>query len=184
MRGKVSRRVITSTDEFLDVGLTGRILPILVRPGAIYAELIRAHLGSLVVDAVYCSLPLALRGETAADRVWLAAPMNGTGSGKLNGEPLSLDPPADSGRPFPVRFLHEEFSGVNRVMSVLPLACPAACPGVPGSGAEFGWPSGAVAGTDRVGAGQAAAAGGPQAVASRFSHSCSRGQPSGRCKVR
>jgi len=25
--------------------------------------------------------------------------------------PLSLDPPADSGRPFTVRFLHEEFSG-------------------------------------------------------------------------
>jgi len=146
MRGKVSRRVITSTDEFLDVGLTGRILPILVRPGAIYAELIRAHLGSLVVDAVYCSLPLALRGETAADRVWLAAPMNGTGSGKLNGEPLSLDPPADSGRPFPVRFLHEEFSEMNPGMGILPLACPAAGPGFLARG-----PGGGGGGGDRVG---------------------------------
>ena len=89
MRGNVNRRVITSTDEFLDASLTGGILPILVRPGAIHAELIRAHLGHLVVDAVYCSLPLALRGETVADRVWLAAPMNRTGSGQLNGEPLT-----------------------------------------------------------------------------------------------
>ena len=67
----------------------GGSIQTLVRPGAIHAELIRAHLGTLVVDAVYCSLPLALRGETVADRVWLAAPMNRTGSGQLNGEPLT-----------------------------------------------------------------------------------------------
>jgi AraC family transcriptional regulator, ethanolamine operon transcriptional activator len=89
MRGDVSRRVITSTGEFLDVSLAGGIRPILVRPGAIHAELVRAHLGLLVIDAVYCSLPLALRGETVADRVWLVAPMNQTGSGQLNGEPLT-----------------------------------------------------------------------------------------------
>jgi hypothetical protein len=88
MTGNVNRRVITSTDEFLDASRTGGILPILVRPGAIHAELIRAHLGPLVADAVYCSLPLALRGETVADRVWLVVPMNRTGSGQLNGEPL------------------------------------------------------------------------------------------------
>ena len=57
MRGNVNRRVITSTDEFLDASLTGGIQPILVRPGAIHAELIHAHLGPLVVDAIYCSLP-------------------------------------------------------------------------------------------------------------------------------
>ena len=86
--GNVNRRVITSTGEFLDASRTGGILPILVRPGAIHAELIRAHLGPIVADAVYCSLPLALRGETAADRVCLVVPMNRTGSGQLNGEPL------------------------------------------------------------------------------------------------
>jgi AraC family transcriptional regulator, ethanolamine operon transcriptional activator len=89
MRGNVSRQVITSTDDFLGASLTGGILPILVRPGAIHAELVRAHLGPLVVDTVYCSLPLAFRGETVADRVWLVAPMNRTGSGQLNGEPLT-----------------------------------------------------------------------------------------------
>src|ERR1039457_6934568 len=88
MWGNVSRRVITSTDEFLDASRTGGILPILVRPGAIRAELIRAHLGPIVADAVYCSVPLALRGETVADRVWLVAPVNRTGSGQLNGETL------------------------------------------------------------------------------------------------
>ena len=88
MGGNVSRRVITSTGEFLDASRTGGILPILVRPGAIHAELIRAHLGPLVADAVYCSLPLALRGETVADRVCLVVPMNRTSSGQLNGEPL------------------------------------------------------------------------------------------------
>ena len=89
MRRNVNRRVITSTEEFLDARPAGGILPILVRPGAIHAELIRAHLGHLVVDAVYCSVPLAFRGETVADRVWLVAPMNGTGGGQLNGEPLT-----------------------------------------------------------------------------------------------
>jgi AraC family ethanolamine operon transcriptional activator len=89
MRGYVNRRVITSTDKFLEASQTGGILPILVRPGAIHAELIRAHLGPLVADTVYCSLPLALRGETVADRVWLVVPMNRTGSGQLNGEPLT-----------------------------------------------------------------------------------------------
>ena len=89
MGGNVSRRVITSAGELLDASRTGGILPILVRPGAIQAELIRAHLGPLVADAVYCSLPLALRGETVADRIWLVAPMNRTGGGQLNGEPLT-----------------------------------------------------------------------------------------------
>ena len=76
MWGTVNRRVITSTDEFLDASRTGGILPILVRPGAIHAERMRAHLGPLAADAVYCSVPLALRGETVADRVWLVVPMN------------------------------------------------------------------------------------------------------------
>jgi AraC family transcriptional regulator, ethanolamine operon transcriptional activator len=88
-RGHVNRQVITSTDRFLEASRTGGILPILVRPGAIHAELTRAHLGPLVADTVYCSLPLALRGETAADRVWLVVPMNRTGSGQLNGESLT-----------------------------------------------------------------------------------------------
>ena len=42
---------------------------------------------------------------------------------------LSLDPPANSGRPLPVRFLHEEFWEVNPGVDFLPLACSAACPG-------------------------------------------------------
>jgi hypothetical protein len=54
---------------------------------------------------------------------------------------LSLDPPADSGRPFRLRFLNEEFSGVNPGAGFPPLACPAACPGS-WLGGGFGRPSG------------------------------------------
>ena len=67
---------------------------------------------------------------------------------------------------------------------ILPLTGSAACPGswLGGWGAEGGrW---AVAGADLVGAGQAAAAGGPQAASQRLSHSCSRCQPCGRWRVR
>ena len=39
MRRNVNRRVITSTDEFLDAGPTGGIRPILVRPGVTLAGL-------------------------------------------------------------------------------------------------------------------------------------------------
>ena len=69
MRHNVNRRVITSTDQFLDARPTGGILPILVRPGAIHAELIRAHLGALVVDAV--SAPS--RSHFAARRLLIAS---------------------------------------------------------------------------------------------------------------
>ena len=51
---------------------------------------------------------------------------------------------------------------------VLPLAWCAACPGFLGSGTGFGVAAGAVGGADRVGAGQAAAAGGPQAASQRL----------------
>jgi hypothetical protein len=65
---------------------------------------------------------------------------------------------------------------------VLPLACCAACPGFRargrGSGGLAAWRV-----RDRFGAGQAAAAGGPQAASQRFSHSCSRCQPCGRWRV-
>jgi hypothetical protein len=66
---------------------------------------------------------------------------------------------------------------------VPPLACRAACPGFRARGTGFWAAAGAVGGADRFGAGQAAAAGGPQAASHRFSHSCSRCQPSGRWRV-
>ena len=52
---------------------------------------------------------------------------------------------------------------------------------LPGSGSEC---PGGRRGADRVWAGQAVAAGGPQAVCQTFSHSCWRCQPSGRWRVR
>ena len=74
--------------------------------------------------------------------------------------------------------------GCDRGVVFPPLACSAACPQVPGSGAGFGVALRAVGVRDLFGAGQAAAAGGPQAASHRFSHSCSRCQPSGRWRAR
>jgi hypothetical protein len=129
MRDNVSRRVITSADEFLDASRAGGIVPIVVRPGAIHAELTRAHLGSLVADAVYCSLPLALRGKTVADRIWLVAPMNRTDSGHLNGEPLtpgnllafggSAEVAGASGAPFQCGILSIAPSALERTATAL-----------------------------------------------------------------
>jgi AraC-like DNA-binding protein len=87
--GTVNRRFITSVDDLLAADPTGGIVPILMRPGAVRAELIRADMGDLLAHAIYCTLPLALRGQTDADRVCLVAPMNRTSSGHLNGEPLT-----------------------------------------------------------------------------------------------
>jgi AraC-like DNA-binding protein len=87
--GGVNRQVITSIDTFVEASQAGGIVPMLLRPGLIRAELIRANLGPLVADAVHCSPPLAFRGETVADRIWLVVPMNRTSSGHLNGQPLT-----------------------------------------------------------------------------------------------
>ena len=65
---------------------------------------------------------------------------------------------------------------------VLPLACCAACPGFLARGRVRGGRGGR-RGTDRFGAGQAAAAGGPLAASQRVSRSCSRCQAWGRCRV-
>src|SRR6266581_2986445 len=110
-------------------------------------------------------LPSRVRSATAAARSAGRAVDGQTG---LRDEDLSLDPPADSGGPFPApipaRGVFRGESGCGRPAARL--ACGLS--GVPGSGAGFGWPVGAVAGADRIGAGQAAAAGGPQAAANRF----------------
>jgi hypothetical protein len=71
---------------------------------------------------------------------------------------------------------------VNLAVGFPPLTCPAACPvlrpGVRGWVATMAVEC-AVTG---VWAGQATAVGGLQAASRRFIHSCSRGQPSGRCR--
>src|SRR5215469_9369421 len=67
-------------------------------------------------------------------------------------------------------------------MGLSPLACCAACPGSWAWGRRFGWLG--RRGCGPVRAGQAAAEGGPHTASRRFSHSCSRCQPSGRCTVR
>ena len=128
-RGSVNRRVITSIDEFDDATRARGIDPIQVRPGGVRADLTHADLGPLVADAVYSSLPLALRGKTVADRVWMVAPMNRTASGQLNGEPLtpenvlvfggSVEVVGASGAPFLCGILSIAPSALQRTATAL-----------------------------------------------------------------
>jgi hypothetical protein len=97
---------------------------------------------------------------------------------------LSLDPPADfrqrlDGSACRWSDLGSEF---GRGFSAAHRLCGLS--GNSGSGSGPGWPSGAVEGCcGRVWAGQAAAAGGPQAASNKVIHCGSRCQPSGRCSV-
>ncbi len=70
-----------------------------------------------------------------------------------------------------------------RGVALPPLTCSAACPGFRRGAVLAGGRWGPCGCGDRVRAGQAAVAGGPQAASNRFIHSVSRCQPSGRCTV-
>ncbi len=85
----------------------------------------------------------------------------------------------------PARSVHAEFRRVSLGMTAWPRLVRRLAGDLPGPGMGGGWPRRAAGGRgDRVRAGQAArVGGGPQAASNRFIHSCSRCQPSGRCKV-
>jgi hypothetical protein len=98
----------------------------------------------------------------------------------------SLNPPSNFGAAFCRADLPNDLDrggGRGFPVAFLSAACPQVLAGMMAGvlpGGRWGC-RGAVTG---VWAGQAAAAGGPQAALSRFIHSCSRCQPSGRCRVR
>jgi len=84
-----SRRVITTIDEFVDPVGSARTAPMTLRPGVIRAELVRADLGTVLVEVGDYSFPIATRGETLADRIVVLAPLRRSVSGHLNGETLA-----------------------------------------------------------------------------------------------
>ena len=84
-----SRRVITTIDEFVDTVASARTVPMALRPGAIRAELVRADLGSVLVEVGDYSFPIATRGETIADRIVVLAPLRRSVSGHFNGAALA-----------------------------------------------------------------------------------------------
>ena len=86
---KCKRRVITTIDEFVDPVASARTAPMTLRPGAIRAELVRADLGTVLVEVGDYSFPIATRGETLADRITILAPLRRTLPGHMNGEALA-----------------------------------------------------------------------------------------------
>ena len=102
----------------------------------------------------------------------------------VNDPDLSLDPPREFGRSlsgrWPGKVILGPIAGVVFPAAHCRAACPVSLAGVRAGGARVGCGCGC---GDRVGAGQAAGAGGPQPASNRLVHSCSRCQPSGRCMV-
>lgn len=85
--GTAVRRVITSIDEFVDPTTTSRMAPMVLRPGAMRAELVSVNMHSVCVDIGDYSFPVASKGESLADRVALLAPFGRVPpSAHVNGE--------------------------------------------------------------------------------------------------
>ena len=82
----VSRRVITSIDEFVDPVATAQMRPMVLRPGAMRAELVTADLSGVLVSLVNYSFPLATRGQSLADRVGIVVPLSRFPFAHMNGD--------------------------------------------------------------------------------------------------
>ena len=83
-----SRRLITSVDELVDPVATAHMTPMVVRAGALRAELISAGVGGVITSMGDYSFPLATRGESLDDRVALAVVSPRMSSVHMNGEPI------------------------------------------------------------------------------------------------
>jgi AraC family ethanolamine operon transcriptional activator len=80
------RRVITSIDELADPSVNGHMAPMVLSPGAIRAELVSAVWPGVAVELLDYSFPLATRGESAAHRIAVIAPIRRAGVAQLNGQ--------------------------------------------------------------------------------------------------
>ncbi len=83
----VHHRIITSVEDLVDPLASARMVPMVLRPGAMTGEWARLDLGGVLVEVGEYSFPVATRGETAANRVIVMSPL-GQVSGHLNGEQL------------------------------------------------------------------------------------------------
>jgi peptide/nickel transport system substrate-binding protein len=138
-----------------------------------FAVAIQQQLAAVNIHCTIKETPAA----TYYDNIWLKEPLYVSYN-------LSLNPPADfrqrlDGSACRWSDLGSEF---GRGFPAAHRLCGLS--GNSGSGSGPGWPSGAVEGCcGRVWAGQAAAAGGPQAASNKAIHCCSRCQLAGRCSV-
>ena len=80
------RRVITSIDEFLDPSSAARMAPMVLRPGAIRAEIVRVDLGGVAAEILDYSFPVVTHGESIPARIGVIVPLRRMRFGHVNGE--------------------------------------------------------------------------------------------------
>ena len=68
------RRVITTVDEFLDPSSAAQMAPMVLRPGAIRAEIVQVDFGGVAAEVLDYSFPVVTRGQTVAGRVGVIVP--------------------------------------------------------------------------------------------------------------
>jgi len=81
-----NRRVITSIDELTDPSVNGRMAPMVLSPGAFRAELASAVWPGVALELLDYSSAIATRGESAARRVAVIAPIRRAGVAQVNGQ--------------------------------------------------------------------------------------------------
>ena len=83
------RRVITSSDEFVDPSVNARMGPMLLAPGVIRAEIVSAAWQGVAVELLDYSFPVATRGESSAQRIGVIAPLRRAGVAHVNGQTVA-----------------------------------------------------------------------------------------------
>jgi AraC family transcriptional regulator, ethanolamine operon transcriptional activator len=87
--GMASRRVLTTIEEFVDPVAAAHVVPMILQPGAIRAEIVMVDFGDVSISVGNYSFSVATRGETLPDRVALVVPARRLPSAHVNGVPLA-----------------------------------------------------------------------------------------------
>ena len=82
------RRVITTIDEFLDPSSAAQMAPMVLRPGAIRAEIVQVDFGGVAAEILDYSFPVVTHGESVPARIGVIVPLRRMRSGHVNGETL------------------------------------------------------------------------------------------------
>ncbi|MGZ4726293.1 MAG: helix-turn-helix domain-containing protein [Acidimicrobiales bacterium] len=83
------RRVMTSLDEFLDPVATASMVPMVLQPGPMRAEVVTMKVRGVIVSMSDYSFAVASHGESLAGRIAMASPARRVASGRMNGQPMS-----------------------------------------------------------------------------------------------
>jgi AraC family ethanolamine operon transcriptional activator len=80
---------MTSIDEFVDPVATAHMHPMVLKPGAMRAEVVTVDVRGVLISMGEYSFPVATRGETLANRVAILTPFDRIPLARVNGEPAA-----------------------------------------------------------------------------------------------